>query len=158
MTRSGQARAEVEAFALRSVDKADGPALESVPVGIEGAMQTRITVAFLLGVVVALTAALVVTAGRGLPEARAQSSGNNELLAMVGNGGQQQNRDTIFIIDSKSSRLAVYQLNNGRLSLLYVRNMLYDLKLEEYANDKAGTGKQSPGVGEIKEFVEKKKP
>jgi hypothetical protein len=117
--------------------------------------RTQLTVAFLLGMVVALTGALVATAGRSvIPEARAQGA-NQDMLVVAGNGGQQQNRDTVFVIDSKSTRMAIYQLNNGRLSLLAIRNMMYDLKYEEYSNPSGG-GKQSPAVKEVAAEVQKK--
>lgn len=118
--------------------------------------RTQLVVAFLLGVVVALFAALVVTAGRGLPEAHAQASGNNDMIALAGNGGQQQGRDNIIVIDSKSARMAIYSLNQGRFQLLHVRNMLYDMKFEEYSNDKAGVGTQSPSVADVAKRVKEK--
>lgn len=113
--------------------------------------RTQLPVAFLLGAVVALAGALVVTNGR-LPEAHAQTAGNSDYVCIAGNGGQQQNRDTLFVLDSKASRLAIYQLNNGRLSLMAVRNMLYDLKFEEYSNPSGG-GKQQPSVKEVADAV-----
>ena len=105
---------------------------------------------------VAPIAALVVTAGRGLPEAHAQTSGNNDMLVVAGNRGQQQGRDNIFVIDSKSARMAIYSLNQGRFQLLHVRNMLYDMKFEEYSNDKAGVGTQSPSVADVAKRVKEK--
>jgi hypothetical protein len=118
--------------------------------------RTQLVIAFLLGTVAALLLVLVTTNGRGaFPEAFAQTAANNRLVVVGGNGGSQQNRDTIFVIDSETKRLAVYQLNNGKLSLMAVRNLTYDMEFEEYANPKAG-GPQDPTVRAVQEHVKKK--
>ena len=116
--------------------------------------RSQVLLSFLLGAVVALFAALLVVAGGRLPEARAQGMANQDMLVTVGNGGQQQNRDTLFIVDSKSMRLAIYQLNNGKLTLMAVRNIIYDLKFEEFSTPGQ---KQAPGVKEVADAVKEKK-
>lgn len=116
--------------------------------------RSQVLVSFLLGACVALFAALLVTLGGRLPEARAQGLANQDMLITVGNGGQQQNRDTLFVIDSKSMRLAIYQLNNGKLTLMAVRNIIYDLKFEEFSTPGQ---KQAPGVKEVADAVKDKK-
>lgn len=110
-------------------------------------VRTQVVIAFLLGVVLALSAALVVTAGRaGLPEAYAQTAGNNELVAIMGtmNTGKGPN-DNLYVIDSKSMRLAIYQWNSQSLTLAAVRNMTYDVKFEQYNT------KQDPSVETVRD-------
>lgn len=107
----------------------------------------HLTLAFLFGAVVALSAALVVTNGR-LPEAYAQTAGNNEFLALMGFGNQQKGSDQLFLFDTKSQRLAIYNLQGRQLELLAVRNIAYDLKFEEYSTPGAT---QKPSVGDVRD-------
>ena len=107
----------------------------------------QLLIAFLMGACLALGSALVVTSGRvGLPEAHAQTAGNNEVVAIVGNGKQQQGQDNLFVIDTPTKRLAVYNLNGNQLNLLFVRNMTFDLKFEQFP-DKGPT----PSVKDVRE-------
>lgn len=115
--------------------------------------RTQLLVAFLLGVCVALFAALVATAGRGLPEARAQGSGNAEWLAVPGNSGQGQGqKEVLWVLDAKGSRLVCYQLNAGRLQLVFVRNIVYDTKFEEFPTPST----QMPAVKDVYEKIKEK--
>src|SRR5271170_3496999 len=101
-------------------------------------MRTQVVLAFLLGAVVALGATVLVLAGRGLPQAFGQTAGNNEMVAIMGTGHQTQGQDVLYVIDTNGHRLAVYNYNNNSLSLTAVRNITYDMQLEEFAPH--GTG------------------
>jgi len=96
--------------------------------------RSQLVITFLAGAVLALGAALVLTNGRpGLPEAFAQTSGNNDVLAIMGSMNQGKGpTDNLYIVDSKTMRLAIYQWNGQKLQLGAVRNMQYDLKFEEW--------------------------
>jgi hypothetical protein len=111
-------------------------------------LRTQLVIAFLLGVVVALGAALVISTGRGgLPEAYAQTSGNNEMLAVMGTMNQGKGpTDNLYMIDTKSLRLAIYKWNGQSLELGAVRNLTYDFKFEEFGNPA-----QKPSVKEVRD-------
>ncbi len=115
-------------------------------------LRTQLVVAFLLGAVVALSAALVVGAGRiGLPEAHAQTAGNNEMIAIMGTMNTQKGPcDNVYIVDSKTLRLAVYQWNGQQMVLGAVRNMTYDLKFEEFPGKNQP---QKPTVEEMRDLT-----
>jgi hypothetical protein len=115
-------------------------------------LRTQLVIAFLLGAVVALSAALVVGAGRlGLPEAYAQTAGNNDVVAIMGTMNTQKGPcDNLFVVDSKTMRLAVYQWNGQQMVLGAVRNMTYDLKFEEFPGK---TKPQSPTVEEMRDLT-----
>ena len=83
-------------------------------------------VAFLLGVCAALGVALVLQSGNALPQAHAQASGSGEMFAVTGTGTSGQSRDVLFLIDSRATRVAVYEYKDGNLSLGAVRNIEYD--------------------------------
>jgi hypothetical protein len=115
-------------------------------------LRTQVVIAFLLGAVVALGGALLVTSSRGLPEAYAQTAGNNDMIALAGTGDQGKSKETLMIIDSKSQRLAVYQFQNLSLQLCAIRNMQYDLKFEEWPG---ASRPQSPTVAEQRDATRK---
>jgi hypothetical protein len=115
---------------------------------------------FVLGV--GLCAVAVVLAQRdGLPRELAdgvQSASHDYHLA-VGNTDQGRGtRDTVFVLDPATQRLAVYTWSPGQgaLTLSAVREVTYDLKIEEFSN--AGKDLQTPSVKKVKEEYEKKKP
>jgi hypothetical protein len=111
-------------------------------------VRTHVVIAFLSGVVLALSAALVMTANRGgLPEAYGQVSGNNEIIAMMGtmNTGKGPT-DNFYIIDSKSMRVAIYQWNGQTLNVGAIRNMTYDMKPEQYPDSN-----QKPSVSDMRD-------
>jgi hypothetical protein len=112
-------------------------------------VRTHLAIAFLLGVMLALSGALVVTAGRGgLPEASAQTSGNNDVIAMMGTMNTGKGPcDNFYIIDSKSMRMAVYSYNNSTLTLVDTRNLMYDLKPEQYGDH------QTPSVKDMRDLT-----
>jgi len=120
-------------------------------------LRTQLVVAFLLGAVVALSAALVVSSGRvGLPEAFAQTAGNNEIVAIMGtmNTGKGPT-DNLYVVDSKSMRLAIYKWNGQNLELGAIRNMTYDMKFEEWP----GQGQpQKPTVADMRDLTRNEDP
>ncbi len=115
-------------------------------------LRTQLVIAFLLGAVVALSAALVVGTGRlGLPEAFAQTAGNNEVIAIMGTMNTQKGPcDNLYVVDSKTMRLAVYQWNGQTMTLGAVRNMTYDMKFEEFPGQKRP---QDPTVEQMRDLT-----
>jgi hypothetical protein len=120
-------------------------------------VKTQLVVAFLLGTVVALGAALILGTGRvGLPEAHAQTAGNNEMLALMGTMNTGKGPcDNFYIIDSKTLRLAIYRWNGQNLELGAVRNMTYDLKFEEFPGKNQP---QKPSVEEMRDLTRNEDP
>lgn len=111
--------------------------------------RSHVVIAFLSGVCLALGTALMLQSGDALPRAHAQSaSGGGEMFAVTGTGYQGQSKDALFIVDSRSQRLAVYEYNNRKLTLACVRNMEYDLLFQEFSNPK--NGQQDPSVAEMR--------
>jgi hypothetical protein len=102
--------------------------------------RTELVVAFLLGAVVALGAALVVTTSHAsLPSAYAQGvSGNNEML-MVATQDQTNQSNRIFVCDTKNMRLVVYSFVNSQLNLAAARQITYDMKLYDVPAAKGDT-------------------
>ena len=89
--------------------------------------------------------------GLALPASHANNPAvaSGDVVALVGN--QQQGQETLFLIDAKERRLAVYAVKGGALDLTAARNFAFDLKLDEL-------GKQSPTVTEVFEKTKAKKP
>ena len=112
-------------------------------------------IAFLLGVCCALGVALMFNSNSPFPRAYAQAAGGaNSMFAVTGTGTTNQGRDVLFVVDSSSQRLAIYEYQNGRLRMGAVRNIEFDLQIPyEYL---AGKKKQEPRVLDIKKAVEKK--
>lgn len=110
-------------------------------------MKSEVVIAFLLGAVVALSSAVAVMAFSPSYAARpafAAEGGQGELFGMLGQGYQGQSRDTLFVVDSQSKRLLVYDYNNATLNLSAVRNLKWDLRFEEFT----AKGAQKPSVAE----------
>ncbi len=112
--------------------------------------RSHLLIAFLLGVCVALGTALVLQSGDALPRAHAQASGSGEMFAVTGTGTTSQGHDVLFLVDSRSSRLAVYEYKGGRLTVGAIRNLEYDLRFQEFPGKK-----QNPSVRDMKELSEK---
>ncbi|MBI3723085.1 hypothetical protein HY251_03900 [bacterium] len=110
--------------------------------------RAQLVIAFLLGVTVALSAALIVTAGKpSFPEAFAQQAQNQDMIAVMGTGDQGKSRDNLFVIDTKEKKLGIYSFTMASgLVLDAVRNLTWDLKYEEY-------GVQKPGVKDQRDAV-----
>ena len=114
--------------------------------------RSNLVIAFLAGVCVALGTALVLQSGDALPRAYAQASGGGEMFAVTGTGTSGQGRDVIFVVDSRSQRLGIYEYKDGRISLGAVRNLEYDLLFQEWSP----SGKtQAPSVKEMRDLQNK---
>lgn len=74
--------------------------------------------------------------------------GRRKLVAVTGNtvGG---NPDQLFVYDTSTQRLVIYRYNNNSLDLVAARITTFDLKLDEYLQDK-----QTPSVPEVKRMIE----
>ena len=115
--------------------------------------RTHGTIGFLLGMVCALGLALLVQSGGGLPAAHAQTAGGGQgMFAVTGSGTQGQSRDVLFLVDPASTRLMVYEYKDGTLSLSAVRNMEFEMRFQEYSNNRKV---QSPSVKDMREESEK---
>ncbi|MGE0707258.1 MAG: hypothetical protein AB7N76_16395 [Planctomycetota bacterium] len=116
--------------------------------------RSKVLIAFLLGVCVALGVALVLNTGQGLPRAYAQAaSGQGGVFAVTGTGTTQQGKDVLFVVDTASQHLCVYEYNGGNLKMGAVRNMEFDFQIPtEYQLNKR---KQEPEVTVIRGAVEK---
>lgn len=112
--------------------------------------RSHVVIAFLLGICVALGTALVLQRGDALPRAHAQANATGDLYALVGTGTQGQSRDVLFVVDTRSTRLAVYEYKDGRLTVGAIRNIEYDLRFNEFPGKK-----QTPSVKDMKDASEK---
>jgi hypothetical protein len=120
--------------------------------------KSNFVIAFLAGACVALVAALMVSNGEALPRAYGQAAAGGQLFAVTGTGTTQQGRDILFVVDSASQHLAIYEYKEGNLKMGAVRNMTYDLQIpNEYL---PSNRKQDPPVVDIKKAIDKggKKP
>lgn len=95
-------------------------------------MKSEVVIAFLLGIVVALSAVLVAGSGRALTPAYAgTAAGDGGLFAVTGLavGG---NKDVLWVIDAQGQRVALYDNQGDVIQLRSVRNIRYDMKLDEF--------------------------
>lgn len=113
-------------------------------------LRSEVVIAFLLGIIVTLTIALVVGNRPMLaPSYGGTSSGSGGVFGVtgLGTGG---NKDLLWVIDSEGQRVAVYDAQGDVIQLKSVRNIRYDLKLDEYPSKR-----QRPSVVDIFREVEK---
>lgn len=115
--------------------------------------RTSYAMTFALGVLAALAF------GRERPIALAQdhrdgARGDDLVVATGNNGG---GRDTFVILDPAKKRLAVYRLKENQLVLIAVRNISYELELEQYITPTDKSATQIPLVSDVKEEVQKEK-
>lgn len=114
--------------------------------------RSQVVIGFLMGLVVALGAALVIQSGNALPRAHAQTAAQGAgLMAVTGSGTQGQSRDVLFILDPEASRLGVYEYKDGRLELTAVRNIEYELRFQEWS---ARGKQQTPPVNDMRKASE----
>ena len=115
--------------------------------------KSNFIIAFLAGACVALVAAMMVQNGEALPRAYGQAAGGGSLFAVTGTGTTQQGRDILFVVDSGSQHLAIYEYKEGNLKMGAVRNLEFDLQIP---NEYLPQGrKQDPPVADIKKAIEK---
>lgn len=114
--------------------------------------RSSLTIGFLLGMVIALGAALVVQSGQALPRAYAQTAGNGHgLFAVTGSGTQGQSRDVLFLVDPESRRIGVYEYKDGRLECTAIRNTEFEFRFQEWSP----RGKdQRPSVSDMRKASE----
>lgn len=114
--------------------------------------RSSLTIGFLLGMVIALGAALVVQSGQALPRAYAQTAGNGPgLFAVTGSGTQGQSRDVLFLVDPESRRIGVYEYKDGRLECTAIRNTEFEFRFQEWSP----RGKdQRPSVSDMRKASE----
>lgn len=117
--------------------------------------RSSMTIGFLLGMVIALGAALVVQSGQALPQAYAQTAGSGPgVFAVTGSGTQGQSRDVLFVIDQESRRLGVYEYKDGRLECTAIRNTEYEFRFQEWSP----RGKeQRPSVNDMRKASEEQR-
>lgn len=75
-------------------------------------------------------------------------SRTRKILAAAGRSHADE-RDVLYLLDTKSLRQAIYSYHNGQLKVVAARNIRYDLRLDEWPE-----GKQDPGVEAIRKLVE----
>ena len=113
-------------------------------------VRSDVVIAFLLGVIVALSGALVFRGGSMLaPSYAGTSSGSGGVFGVTGlaTGGS---KEYLWVIDSEGQKVAVYDAQGDVIQLRSVRNIRYDLKLDEYP-----AKRQRPSVVDIFREVEK---
>jgi hypothetical protein len=112
--------------------------------------RTSYVMTFVLGALAALAL------GRERPVALAQdhrdATRGDDLVVATGNNGG--GRDTFVVLDPAKKRLAVYRLKDTQLVLVAIRNIQWELELDQYISplDKAS---QFPLVADVKAEVEK---
>jgi hypothetical protein len=86
-------------------------------------------------------------------DARAQNApgGTATMYAVTNTGSQGQGKDYLFLVDGESTRLAVYELNGGRLSMVAVRNLEFDLQYQEWSPRGRA---QVPSVEDVREDIQ----
>ena len=76
-----------------------------------------------------------------------QSGGARKILAATGNF-LSETRDLLYVYDTGSRRMVIYEYNNGRLDIVAARSIRFDLKYDEWPR-----GKQRPSVKDVHEMV-----
>ena len=75
------------------------------------------------------------------------STGARKLLAATGNFLSDQH-DLLYVYDTQSRRLVIYEYNNNRLDILAARMITFDLKLDEWPR-----GRHKPSVKEVYDMI-----
>lgn len=115
-----------------------------------GFVRSDVVIAFLSGIIVALSLALVFSNRSMLASSYAgTASGSGGVFGVTGLGGGGS-KDILWVIDSEGQKIAVYDAQGDVIQLKSVRNIRYDLKLDEYPSKR-----QRPSVVDIFREVEK---
>ncbi|MCZ6690104.1 MAG: hypothetical protein O7H41_10910 [Planctomycetota bacterium] len=77
----------------------------------------------------------------------APTAGTRKLIAATGNF-LSDTRDLLYVYDTKSQRLVIYEYNNSRLNIIAARTTRFDLKLHEWPQ-----GGQKPSVKAVEKMV-----
>ena len=84
------------------------------------------------------------------PPAYAQEAGEGGVFAVTA-PGQGQGNNVLYVIDSRSMRLLVYEHRaGGPIKLALVRNMIYATQYEQWPGGKEGDKLHIPPVKELK--------
>jgi hypothetical protein len=75
--------------------------------------------------------------------------GARKLLAVPGNF-QSDQHDLLYVFDTQSRRLVIYEYNNKALKILAARDTRFDFKFDEYA-----PGRHTPSVKQVHEYIKK---
>lgn len=113
-------------------------------------VRADVVIAFLLGIIVALSVALVFNSRSMLAQSYAgTASGSGGVFGVtgLGTGG---NKDLLWVIDSEGQKIAVYDAQGDVIQLKSVRNIRYDLKLDEWPFKR-----QRPSPLDVFKLVEK---
>ena len=115
-------------------------------------MRISAAIAFLLGVCATLLAVLVFKPEQVL-HADALNSGG--FVGVAGNA-QPGARDVLWLVDVKSDtpKLCIYEVKEGRLSLIAARNVKYDFMYDQFP---ATRDAQTPSVQDVFKDTEKKR-
>ncbi len=113
-------------------------------------LRSDVTIAFLLGVIVALGAVLVTGGSSPFAPAYAGTAAGDGGLFGVTGLSTGANKDLLWLIDPQGQRLGLYDAQGDVIQLRSVRNIRYDLKLDEYPPKR-----QRPSVLDIFRQVEK---
>ena len=114
---------------------------------------------FLLGII-ALAVVFSVFNQSGVQPAYAQQAGAGGVFAVTAPGAST-GQNVLYVIDSQSLRLMVYEHRaGGQLKLSAVRNMEHELKFQEWPappkKSKGGSHAQAPSVKQIVEELKRK--
>ena len=82
---------------------------------------------------------------KGVPDP--PSSGTRKIIAASGNFLSDQH-DLLYVYDTQSRRLVIYEYNNNRLDILAARMITFDLKLDEFPR-----GKHKPSVKKVYDMI-----
>ena len=75
--------------------------------------------------------------------------GRRKLVAATGNT-LSGTRDLLYLYDTATQRLAIYEYNNNRLTMVAARQTTYDLKLDEFPEKQ-----QTPPLKAVQEAIER---
>lgn len=81
----------------------------------------------------------------------AQTSTSSEEVVIVTGNTRSNSQDVLYLIDTKSNRLLVYEFKGKALTLAAARYIQYDLQLHEWPSKT-----QQPGVKKVRKDTEKK--
>ena len=95
-------------------------------------MRVQVSIAFLLGIIATLLAVMVFTPQQ--PLVQAQTSGQTSGLTAVTGASDAGARNNIWLVDQSTDtpRLAMYEWDGNRMTLHTVRNIRYDMQLDQW--------------------------
>jgi hypothetical protein len=114
-------------------------------------VQQKGLVLFLVAVILALAAFIVVSGTARMQPAYAAGGGGaaNNIIALMGNYNSGA-KEVLYIVDTKRGTIAVYDYTEKALNLKSVRHYAKDIQMLEYP-----PGRQRPSVKEINDQIKK---